>query len=85
MASLGGMFSKIGIGGGSGGSGLLTNMVLMIVGGVVLLLCIFGVWYMTARRRNWNIKVEFRIPRNIKIVKDEEYGERVEGMGQGLL
>jgi len=54
------------------GPGGMTNIVYIIVGFVILLICGFGLWWFLKKRKTWNIKVEFKIPRNIKKVKTKE-------------
>jgi hypothetical protein len=77
MAQIGDMFSKIGIGGGGGG--LMSNMMIMLIGAVALASCVYGVWWIFNRRKNWNIKVEFKIPRNIKRIKMKDGSYKVIG------
>jgi hypothetical protein len=71
MADLGGMFSKIGIGGGGGGS-MMQNMIMIVVGSAVLMVCGFGLWWFLKKRKSWNIKIEFKIPRNVRKVRTKE-------------
>ena len=56
------------IGGGDG----ISNIIYIIIGFAVLLICGFGLWWFLKKRKTWNIKVEFKIPRNIKKVKTRE-------------
>ena len=56
------------VGGGSGGS----NIIYLIIGFAVLLICGFALWWFLKKRKTWNIKVEFKIPRNIKKVRTKE-------------
>lgn len=65
------MFSKIGIG-GSGGGSMVTNMLTILVGAVILCVCGLGLWWFFAKRKNWNIKLEVKIPRNIKEVRSKD-------------
>lgn len=62
MAGVGDLLGKIGIGGG----GLLPNLGAILVGTIGLGLAGLLVWWFIKKKRNWNIKVEFRIPRNIQ-------------------
>lgn len=78
MANLGGMFSKIGIGGG-GGANFMGNLMTIIFGTLIFAACIGAVYWMVYRRKNYNIKVEFKIPRNIKKVRMRDGTLRVEG------
>jgi len=54
--------------GGSGG-GIASDAMYSIIGITILLLCGFALWWFLKKRKTWNIKVEFKIPRNIKKVK----------------
>jgi len=56
------------IGGGDG----ISNIIYIIIGFAVLLICGFGLWWFLKKRKTWNIKVEVKIPRNIKKVKTKE-------------
>ena len=69
MASLTEMFGKIGIG-GIAGWGFVTTAIVMIMGALVLISCGFGLWWFLKKRKNYNLKIEFKIPRNIK--EDED-------------
>ena len=80
MASIGDIFGKIGIGGGGGaGGGFMSSMLMMLLGAVGLAGAIGGVYYLLYKRKNWNIKVEFRIPRNIKVLKRRDGTQKVIG------
>ena len=57
---------------GSGSGGIASNAMYSIIGIVVLALCGFGLWWFLKKRKTWNIKVEFKIPRNIKKVKTKD-------------
>ena len=67
FGSLGNMFGKIGIGGGSGNFG--SNIIYILTGTIILIACGFGLWWFFKRRKAYNIKVEVKIPRNIKEIK----------------
>ena len=41
----------------------------VLVGTVVLAVCGFALWFFVVKRKKWNIKVEFKIPRNIRKIK----------------
>ena len=47
----------------------MTNIIYGIFGVIILLVCGFLLWWYLKKRKTWNIKVEFKIPRNIKQVK----------------
>ena len=76
MVSLGGLFKGIGIG---DGSNLVTNSLTIIIGVVILSICGFGLWWFLKKRKKWNIKVEFKIPRNIQSVEQEDGSIKVTG------
>ena len=61
--------SKMPFFGSSGGGG---NIIYIIIGFAVLLVCGFGLWWFLKKRKHWNIKVEFKIPRNIKKVRTKD-------------
>ena len=65
--SVGELLGSIGFGGSN--SGMITNMIYLAVGAVVLSLCGFALWFFLKKKRHWNLKVEFRIPRNIRRVR----------------
>lgn len=78
MASLGDMFGKIGIGGSGGGSFLMTA-VYIVIGSIVLISCGFGLWWFLSRKKRWNLKVEIKIPRNIKQIRQRDGTLKVVG------
>jgi hypothetical protein len=78
MTVLGDMFSSIGIGGG-GGSNFIMTALVMLIGGVVLISCVGGLWWYFKKRKQYNLKVEVKIPRNIKKVIDNDGNEEVYG------
>lgn len=76
MAAFGEMIGSLG--GFGGGSGLLTTGLIMIIGASVLTICGFGLWFFLKKKRNYNIKIEVRVPRNIKrIITQDGYEEIV--------
>ena len=54
------------------GPGGWDNIIYVIVGFAILLICGFGLWWFLKKRKTWNIKVELKIPRNIKKVRTKE-------------
>ena len=63
-----------------GGGGGLIDMTLSITLGVLILLVCGGfVWYMLKKKMHWNLKVEFRLPRNIQIEQDDDGNEIIKG------
>ena len=75
---LGELFGKIGIGGGTGSSFINTALTILIGGGI-LSACGFGLWWFFKKRKQYNIKVEVKIPRNIKKIKYKDGSIRVIG------
>lgn len=69
MASIDQLFSKIP---GFGGGGFASNALMILIGSVVLITLAFGLWWLIKRKKGWNIKVEVKIPRNIKRVRTKE-------------
>jgi len=51
--------------------GGFSDIVYPIVGVTILAGCGFGLWWFLKKRKTWNIKVEFKIPRNIKKVRNK--------------
>lgn len=60
---------------GFGGGGFTGNIITIILGAVVLSCCGFALWFFITKKKRWNIKVEFKIPRNIKKVRMKSTGE----------
>ena len=71
MAGIGDLLGGIGLGGISGGS-LISTMITILFGTIILVACGFGLWWFIAKRKKWNIKVEVKIPRNIKAVRNKD-------------
>ena len=77
MAGLGDILGKIGIG-GSGGGSFMGSIVYIITGCLILATCVGGLWWFFKKKKSYNIKVEIKIPRNIKQIEDGD-GLRVIG------
>lgn len=54
------------------GSGFFDIAIALLLGGLVLAICGGFVWYVLKKKIKWNLKVEFRLPREIQPVYDEE-------------
>lgn len=78
MASINDLFGSINLGFGSSG-GLVDLLLSFTIGIAALLLCGGLVYWIVWKRKNWNIKVEFRLPRDISEVIDEEGNFSVKG------
>ncbi len=76
--ALGDLFGKIGIGGGGSGD-FVSNIMTVLVGTVVLAVCGGCLWFFVIKRKKWNIKVEFKIPRNIRKIKLKDGSIKVIG------
>jgi len=63
----------------SGGGGLLDMALSIIIGVLVLAVCGGFLYFMFKKRMHWNLKVEFRLPRNIQVQVDDEGNEVVTG------
>lgn len=73
MANLGDMFGKIGLKFGGGGGGSFITTVSYILLGVVLLgLCVLSLWWLLYKRTRWNIKVEFKLPRDVRTIRKKD-------------
>lgn len=70
MAGFGELIGKIGIGGGNGN---LINVGAAILIGVFALAIIGSlIWWFAVKRKNWNIAVNFKIPRDVRELNDGE-------------
>jgi|SRR6056297_3030903 len=65
--------------GGITGGSLAQTIGALLLGTVVLSIFGFGLWWWLKRKMHWNLKVEFRLPRNIQKVKDENGKDKVIG------
>jgi len=72
------MLGTIGIG-GSGSGSFLGSMIYIIIGCVVLVVCGAGIYFFVYKKKKWNIKVEFKIPRNIRKVRTKERDIKIIG------
>ena len=63
---LGDLFGSIGFG---GGGGFMTTALAFIFGAVVLSGCGFGLWFFLTKKKRWNLRIEFKIPRNIRKIR----------------
>jgi len=59
------LFGSIGFGGG----GMTSTILAVIFGLVVLGICGFALWWFTSKKKRWNLKIEFKIPRNIRKIR----------------
>lgn len=67
--AIGDLFGSFGFGGGGG----LFDLIFMIFVAVLALIFIIGIFFYFKSRKQWNIKVEFKLPRSVR------YGETDEG------
>lgn len=67
MASLGDLFGGIGL---SFGGGFISSIASIFIGIISLGVVIFVVYFILKRRKHWNLKIEFKIPRDVKEEKD---------------
>ncbi|MFW6173719.1 MAG: hypothetical protein ACOC5T_08245 [Elusimicrobiota bacterium] len=61
------------------GGGFISMTISILLGTIVLGLCGGGLWFWIKRKKNWNMKVEFRLPRSIQVGEDENGNEIVSG------
>jgi len=66
MASLGELFGGIGF----GGSGIINVIGAIVIGLTALGVIVGFIWFFAVKRKNWNIKVNIKIPRDIRQLKD---------------
>ena len=75
MADLGGNLGEL-FGGAGGG---ITKFAMFAIWGVVLLvvvgMCLLFIWYISKKKRNWNMKVEIKIPRSDGKLLTAEWGK----------
>lgn len=69
MSSIGDLFGGLGVG---GGGGMLGDSITILFGVVILAVLGGGLWWFIKVRKQYNIKVEFKIPRNIRRVRTPE-------------
>ena len=79
MAAFNDLFGSIGIGGGSGGGSFMTTILTILFGSVILITCAGTVWYFIAKKKKYNVKVEVKIPRNIKQIRNKDGSLRIIG------
>jgi hypothetical protein len=82
MPGIGDLLGSVGIGGAktaSGGGGFMGTAILIIVCVCALAICGFGLYFFIVKKKNWNIKVEFKIPRNIRKIRQKDGVVRVMG------
>ena len=63
------ILNSVGLGSSSTGS-IMTDILGILIAIVVLLILIAVVFFIIKKRKSWNIKVEFKLPRNIKQYED---------------
>jgi hypothetical protein len=64
---------------GLGGSGFMDSIIWIILGTIVLGLCGLGLFYFFRKKKSWNLKIEFKIPRNIREIKKKDGSILVKG------
>jgi hypothetical protein len=72
-----------------GGGGMIMNIIVIGIGAAILSVCGFGLWFWIKKKKHWNIKIEFKIPRNIRKIKMRDGTIKVTGTlnkewGKGL-
>jgi len=66
MGSLGDLFGSIGLNFAGGGWGMVGTIAAVFIGVFGLIIAIGFVWWIIRKKKNWNIKVEFRLPRDVR-------------------
>jgi len=61
------------------GGGLMGILVPILIGTIVLGLCAFFLYFWLKKKKHWNLKVEFRLPRNLQVITDKNGREVVRG------
>lgn len=61
-----------------GGSGFVSLTISILIGVISLGIAMGVLWWFIKRKKHWNIKVEFRLPRNLRIEKENGH-EKVTG------
>ena len=62
-----------------GGGGFVNILVTILIGTIVLAFCGFFLWWLIKKKMHWNIKVEFRLPRNVQQIKNKAGEELISG------
>lgn len=65
MASVGDLFGSIGIGGGGSG-GLMSSVATIFLAVCGIGLALSFLYWIVRRKKHWNLKIEFRIPREVR-------------------
>jgi len=68
--AMGDLFGSLGM--NLSGGGMITNIMYILVGGIIFMSCGFGLWYYIKKRKQYNLKIEFKIPRNIRKVRTRD-------------
>ena len=78
MAAINELLGGVGLGNFSG-TGFMGSIVLIILGTVALGVCGGVVWWLIKRKKGWNIKVEFKFPRNIREIANKDGSTTIHG------
>jgi len=62
-----------------GGGGMIDLIVSILLGSTALLLCGGFLWWFFKKRKSWNIKVEFRLPRHVQEIGYDDGSKRIIG------
>jgi len=57
----------------------LSQLIVKLLKLCFLGICAFGLWWFVNKRKNWNIKVEFKIPRNVRKIRQKDGAFRIFG------
>jgi len=88
MASLGGLFQGLPLFQG----GFISIILSIFLGVTGLGIAVGFVWFLLRRRKNWNLKIEFKIPRDIRVEEgvvkgtiNKEWGKGYYNPAQGVV
>ena len=90
MASAGDLFGGIG---NFGGGSFLQDIMAILIGTFGLIIVAGLVWYFINKKKNWNLGIEFKLPRNVQQKEDgtvagtlnKEWGKGYYNVKQGVV
>ncbi len=61
------------------GGGFMNMVISIFLSATILSLCGLGLWWFIKKRKHWNLKVEFRLPRGIQEINDKDGNKVITG------